>query len=1341
MRKFRVLIILVLSIFYANAQEVVELDMHGVGLTVHPEIIPAGKPDSVFYQSPGSYKAGDIVYSKSLKNSSFDVAHKILPPFRSVLKSPISICNVDTVSLNGFNVKAFKGLMLKQEEAGIQFSKPRIVAAQSPRYKDNAVLDIKYYDVSQGLSNSYVLDIFQDKYGLLWFATNGGGVCRFDGENFEIYNENSGIADNMVVSLASDSDESLWIATMNGLSFYNYRNFYSFRKENGMSSNYLTDVLVDRKGVVWVATENNGLNIFNGERFIVLDSTNGISDQITTLYEDSDGRIWFGSFGGGLYVYDNGEISQYRMEQGLLSNHVRDISGNSYGGIAIAYDKGVDIIQSDSVLHYTVKQGISDDAVNVLLFFDDGDVVFGTKGSGLFSISKESITVLNSDHGLNNDAIWALLKDESGVFWIGTWGGGVSRYDGFSFVNLGVAQGLPSDLIPSMTNNSEGENWYGTYDNGFFSMNSTYILHYGEKQGFSARPVWSMLFNRYGELWLATGNSGLWLFNGNTFKVYNTEGGFPSNSVWSLWEDRKGNLWIGTVDKGLIKYDGNKFYKIGITGSSIVSLFEDSKGNMWVSTWGDGVYKIGRHEILHFDENSGFPAQKVYNVFEDNDGYLWFATNGNGLLIYNGSAFSTITTETGIGSDFNFWVVQMEDESLMIGTESGLSHMKLLESTTPKYPKTEFVKFFHDSANYRMLIDVDGRRYSISNYGVEDGFIGFDCIGSQFSSLKDKQGNLWLGTGKHLTRFNPTHQIKDLSQPKVHLKDISISLQPIDWARLQGNSLTQDITFDSLIGVYQIPNGLKLGYTNNHLTFDFIGINWKTPDRILYQYRLNGYEEEWSYPTRISMATYSNLPPGQYSFEVKAKNIDNIWSEPYVFDFVILTPWWQTIWFQLLFLIIVSSAVYLFIRWRILRLKQQKDKLERIVKERTKEVVLQNEEIKSQRDHLNTVNNELERLSIVASETRNGVLIADSRGNIEYINYGYTQLLGYSLDELTAAKGPNLFFIYKSENTLKFIQKCRDEKRSVSFSSQFEKRNGSLIWVQVTVTPILETNGNMKKYVVIYADITSLKNAQLQIENYNKEITASIRYASRIQSSMLPIHKEIKIPNLDTFVIYQPQDIVGGDFYWFSEHGDNFLLGVIDCTGHSVPGALMTVISYAALNSIVNDDTARNPAELLQLLNKEIRKMLRQQSPNDGVSDDGLDASFCYVMPKQNQLIFAGAMQSLFYADAGDLTEVRGDRQSVGYIDSSESYVYTNHEIPFTDYSVFYMASDGYKDMAVGDDGHILGKRRLREMLHSVSYKTLEEQHRQLEGFMYRSVAVNGQIDDIVMIGFQILQF
>ncbi len=1304
-----------------------------------PQEIHSGNPDISYYRGPTLLQPG---------LSNYQITDEGRKKKNGKLKSPIELPRekfdyasvLKEAKVSYFDPNQFIGAKDSTQKRLVVPDQQR---ALPPRYNDEAVVDIKYYDVEQGLNNSYIYDFHKSKNGFLWMASNGGGLIRFDGEHFNFYMKEHGLISNMVLAVAPDNEGNLWLATLDGASKFNGRTFQNYTTEHGLNSNLLKDILVDSKDRIWIASEDKGLNMIDGVHIYSLTEHIGLDNRIETLYEDFEGKIWIGTYGNGAFCYDGIDFRHFTKKHGLKSNYVRDINGNEVDEVYFGTHKGLTILKKDHILNYGHEQGLPESPVNVVYADSVSGILLGTNGAGMCRISNGVVICLNKNQGLSHNEIYAIKKDQGSVFWIGTWGGGLNRYDGFMFMHYKQTHGMPAELVPAIAMSSQKRLWFGSFDNGIFEYRNGIFYQYSNKQGFNVDAVWSMLFDNSDNLWIATNSNGLWQYKDNKFHVYNKLTGLPSNSIWSLLEDEKGNLWFGTDKHGLIKYDGEQFFRADFTQNMIISLYEDSKGNIWACTWGDGVYKITGTQYIHFNKENGFNADKVYNVFEDELGYVWFATSGDGIIVYNGKSFETLTKKNGLTSNIVYWIKQVNQERIVIGTENGLNELVLRRKLTPEYPENNFIVEMLDSATQKKIISIDQQQYELQTYGITEGFTGLDCIGSQHSALVVDSSSMWIGTGRQLTNYNPAYHFKDTVPPTIHLKAVNLFLQPVDWVeklakiKEKGNK-RHAIFFDSLNEIYGIPINLSLPHDQNHLSFDFVGISWKEPQKTLYQYRLLGLEEDWSFPTHMSHAIYSNLSPGDYTLEIRAMNSYNYWSKPYQYRFMIKTPWWQSLWFQAGIVLIAVLIVIGLIKWRVKALKEQKEMLEKMVQERTQEIMQQKEEIMTQRDNLNHVNIKLERLSIVARETHNGVLIADYRGNIEWINEGYTNLLGYTLETLRDKIGINLFFVYSDENTLKYLKRCRDKKEPVTFTSEYDKENGSAVWLQTTITPILDDKGDMHKYVVIYADVTSLKKAQAQIEKHNKEITSSIRYASRIQSSVLPLRQQIDKAQMESFIIYKPKDIVGGDFYWFSKHNENYLAGVIDCTGHGVPGAFMTVIAYAAISRIINDSTANNPAKILQLTNKHVRELLKQHTENSGNSDDGLDASFCYIMPEQKKLKFAGAKQDLFYLWSDEIIEIKGDRQSIGYTTSSEMFQYTNHLVDIRYNSIFYLASDGFKDMSVDSDGHIMGKKRFRELLGSMGGKSMVEQQHYLQNIMYKSLQVREQHDDITIFAFKL---
>lgn len=1318
-----ILFCIIIDSAYSQKIEPVELYVQKLGRII-PAVKQAGSIQKIKYD-------GSLEILDNSKQTQ-DITDQIIPDTYELLLSPHTKYFQSPDSI-------FKSL----EKKKITYLSPSIVQSFPPRYKDNAVINVKYYDVEQGLSNSYIYDLYEDVNGMLWIATNGGGVNRFDGDHFVVFSEANGLADNMVKTIACDSKGFLWFGTINGISVFNGKYFANYTTEQGLTDNHINKILIDNKDRVWVATRNGSVNIIENKKIRIFDESIKMPNQINVIDQDELGNIWIGSENGLFQVTDS-LIYHYSKSNGLISNEVFSLDATDSRSLYIGTNKGLDIIKGDSVVHFGIKQELlHNKRINEIINGGSSGVFLGTNGNGLIRITDHKVYALNEKQGLSNNEIQTIHKDRSNVYWLGTWGGGLNRYDGFSFMHFNKDHGLPTNIFPSICKDEDGNLWLGSFGDGILKYSGRDFYNCFNDTELGGEPVWSMIFDDYNNLWFATDNKGLWRYDGQKIYVYNQKNGFPENSIWSLLQDGNGKLWVGTAENGLMTYENMQWVKYSFTDKPIISLFEDSRGSIWALTWGDGVFKIGEKMLTHFSGNEIFPADKVYNMFEDCDGYLWFATSGNGIIIYNGSNFRAIRKSDGLTSDIVYWIEKINKQRILIGSESGLTELTLRHENKPQYPKSGFLSTETDSITLEKRLKVDERLYSIATYGIIEGFTGHDCIGSQHSVVVAKDSTVWIGTGNNLTRYNPTFLFREQRPASVHLKAVQISMKQMDWATYISKNTPKKqqkigIELDSIDPLYRVPQGLKLSYTHNQITFEFVAIDWRNLQKLRYKYKLEGLSDSWSSPTQNSKAMFSNLNPGEYTLKVKAINSDLIWSDPLIYRFTIKTPWWQTHLFKFSAILLLIIVIISYTRYRVASLRKQKRVLEGMVVERTQEITNQKEEILAQRDALNETNIQLERLSIVARETNNGVLIADNRGNIEWINEGYTNLLGYNLDTLREKKGVNIFFIYKSKNTLDFFRKCKDDKTHVTFASLYEKIDQTEIWLQTTLTPIFHDDGKLQKYVVIYADITDLKVAQNQIEKHMKEIKASIRYASRIQNSILPLHSLIEKSEIESFIVYKPKDIVGGDFYWFSQHGENYLAGVIDCTGHGVPGSLMTVIAYSAMSKSINFETAKDPAKLLQIINREVRKMLRKDASRENSSDDGLDISLCFLKPKERKVIYAGAKQPLYYCWSNEINEIKGDRQSIGYIDSDENFQYTNHEIDMRYHSVIYMSSDGYKDMPVNTDGQLIGKKNFRGLLSSISTKDLPEQKEYLENIITHSEGLHENYDDITIFAFRL---
>lgn len=257
-----------------------------------------------------------------------------------------------------------------------------------------------------------------------------------------------------------------------------------------------------------------------------------------------------------------------------------------------------------------------------------------------------------------------------------------------------------------------------------------------------------------------------------------------------------------------------------------------------------------------------------------------------------------------------------------------------------------------------------------------------------------------------------------------------------------------------------------------------------------------------------------------------------------------------------------------------------------------------------------------------------------------------------------------------------------------------------------------------------------------ELQDRNEAILDSIQYARRIQVSLLPAEAYFKEAFRDFFVIWKPRDIVGGDFYWIKKTEKGLITAVGDCTGHGVPGALMTMLAIAQLDRIVEQDKTLNPSELLQQLHQSVRKILQQEQ--GGVSDDGLDLGLCYI--EDGRVKFAGAAISLYIKSKEELQVVRGNRRSIGYRRTPQDYEFTQYEWDADDDTVFYLSTDGYFDQNGCEKGYSFGKKRFISLIQEVSGKPLFEQKDLFTDQLIRYMGDEPQRDDVTVLAFRPLQ-
>jgi PAS domain S-box-containing protein len=436
------------------------------------------------------------------------------------------------------------------------------------------------------------------------------------------------------------------------------------------------------------------------------------------------------------------------------------------------------------------------------------------------------------------------------------------------------------------------------------------------------------------------------------------------------------------------------------------------------------------------------------------------------------------------------------------------------------------------------------------------------------------------------------------------------------------------------------------------------------------------------------------------------------------------------------------------------------------IKNAEREIRLQNEKILEQTIELEASNKELEKLSLVASGTDNAIAIMDAAGNFQWINDGFSRLFGYSYIQLVSDYSKNIIANNTPVHVKELIKQSIEETTPVTYELLQKTREGKEVWVQTNLTPITDKNKNIKYLISISIDISQLKKAEQairqqseelmaqkeelvlqkdRIELQNQHIKSSITYAKTIQNAILPTLTSLN-QDFNTFVIYKPKDIVSGDFYWYSKlhngysNKEKFFYATVDCTGHGVPGAFMSMIGSRILNEIVNEKKIDKPSKILDLMNNEIKHILRQEETDN---NDGMDICLCAIESGQNGYVnvtFAGAKRPLYYFKNSDktLNYIKGTRKTIGGTHAKRNTeVFQDHEVTLEKGDLIYLSTDGIVDQP-SPERIRFGSMRFINLLKNIAEKPLQVQKETIEQAVVDFQEYEQQRDDVTFLGIKV---
>lgn len=762
------------------------------------------------------------------------------------------------------------------------------------------------YSVENDLSQSQVYAILEDSRGYLWLGTQGGGLDKFDGQNFINYSRPEGLKSVYINALTEDFESNIWIGTSDGLWKFDGWHFEKIELNRGKNVKILS-LLTDNKGVIWVGTSKGFLSVKNGIVFPFSDEKKIRRAEIYALHQDSKGSIWVGS-NFGIVKISGERIQQFSAKTGMpgetVTSFIEDENGRTWAGI---YGHGVATIVGDNCYFLEPKSGKKPIQIQCLEAGKNGEIWVGTMNKGAFVWNpRDSIFSQFSERdGLAKNNVKSIKKDFWDNIWVGTSGGGISKSGGQQFVHFDTESGLVEDYVYAVCEDDFGRIWFSSYDRGVSIYNGRFFTHLIEEND-SLRFISKAIFkDSEGNIWIGTEKKGMVLFKENQFRFLQQDFGFPIINVRDILEDNEGNIWVGTEGSGIIKI-GNDSASLsgfsidhlttntGLPSNRITNIHLDTLNRLWFSTRSVGIGYLTDNQLVEiFSASSGLVSREVKTMAEDSLGYLWFGTSfGISKMYLYGDSLIIDKDENNKKLRYkNLYLLAFDSENnLWTGSQKGVEKSIM-----------------------------DGGRNIIESkfFGRREGFFGIETC--QNAVTKDQFGNLWFGTMNGLTKYQSGSEFFNQIPPKLHFTDIRLFYKPL--------KETNYSSYTQKWGV--IEKGLTLQHKENHLNFKFLGVNLPNPEGVKYSWRLAGINSDWSPPDAQNEVQFPSLLPNKYAFMVKACNEDGIWTEePLVAEFEILPPFWQTWWFRVVSGLTFLGLIALIFKFRLnqVRTKAKQEK-------------------------------------------------------------------------------------------------------------------------------------------------------------------------------------------------------------------------------------------------------------------------------------------------------------------------------------------------------------------------------------------------------------------------------
>ncbi len=813
--------------------------------------------------------------------------------------------------------------------------------------------------LDQGLPQESVLAIAQDPQGFIWFGMQTA-LARFDGYRFTVYRHDRSdacsLSDNWVQALHVDRSGALWVGTRTGLDRFDaargcfeHQSLPGWRGDGGVHA-----IAGDAQGLLWLATPEGVLQLDPVVRQVRAQFRQGADGGLSHgrtggLVLDAAGNLWVRTLDG----VDQLPEGAARFRHFSLPGNIRPEQAGRYvpdvllpgadGALWIGTQYGLYRcrVRGERLEQLSVPKGLAPgDSINALLYDRAGTLWVGTMQQGLLRLDPGAGAFIDYRHDVGDDGsladdyVMSLFQDRSGTLWSGTWGAGASRVDlesgGFeswSGSTTGGGGRLSDSRVYGISNGPPGVLWLTTRGGGVNRLDvarqevRTWRHVPGDAASLPTDATMVSLEDGRGRLWVASDKELGWIdLASGRYAPFplQARGGVsplvyclyrsPGAPQW-MWACTRGGLYrIGLEDGSQQLYRHDAAVPGSLAADFVLAVLEDGKGRLWVATVDGGLDRLdpGQTAFRHYRNDPADPASlssnRVQALYLDHRGRLWAGTAAGINLVEEDARgqvrFRSVTSRDGLFDDSIGGIGESSPGQLWFSTSRGLSRL-------------------------------DTERWQVRNYTGGDGLIR----GSYFvgSVARDADGTLYFGGVNGMTGVGPQGVRDNPVPPQVALTDLQVFNRSVRAGPIPGVRLDAP---------WPTTRSVRLAHGLSMFSIEFAALHYADPARNRYQYRLRGFDRDWmDTDAGRRVATYTNLDPGHYQFQVRAANKDGAWSQgDTTLEIVITPPWWGNWWWRIGGgLLVIGLGTWLY-RAHIRRLQLQAQALERRVAERTVEL-------------------------------------------------------------------------------------------------------------------------------------------------------------------------------------------------------------------------------------------------------------------------------------------------------------------------------------------------------------------------------------------------------------------